>query len=189
MVQSPDIATEFIRSATMISPTPILRRLLSVMALVAMPFAALSDTFEGPEGAVILTVSGEIGMTNAEETAQFDLAMLQALPMTEITTETIWTQSEHVFTGVALDVFLEYIGAQGTLLQAQAINDYTVEIPVSDAVPDGPIIAYAMDGAPMSRRDKGPLWIIYPYSSGPTYQSEVIYSRSIWQLDRLTVVK
>jgi hypothetical protein len=163
------------------------------MALVVLPlvhpFAALSDTLEAPEGAVILTVSGKIDATNAGDVAQFDLAMLQALPPTEITTETIWTPSEHVFTGVSLDVFLDHIGAEGGTLQAQAINDYTVEIPVSDAVPGGPIIAYAMDGAPMSRRDKGPLWIIYPYSSGPEYQTEVIYTRSIWQLDRLTVVE
>jgi hypothetical protein len=40
----------------------------------------------------------------------------------------------------------------------------------------------------MSVRDKGPLWVIYPYDSDD-YRSEVIYSRSIWQLDRLEVVQ
>ena len=74
-------------------------------------------------------------------------------------------------------------------LRATAINDYTVEIPVSDAVEGGPIIAYSVDGKPMSVRDKGPLWVIYPYDSGAQYRSEVIYSRSIWQLDRIEVVK
>ncbi|RYH00523.1 oxidoreductase, partial [Salipiger sp. IMCC34102] len=74
----------------------------------------------------------------------------------------------------------------GTLL-ATAINDYTVEIPVSDAVEGGPIIAYQMDGAEMQVRDKGPLWIVYPYDDTPEYRSEVIYSRSIWQLDRIEV--
>ena len=40
----------------------------------------------------------------------------------------------------------------------------------------------------MTVRDKGPFWIIYPFDSNPDYQSEVIYSRSIWQLNRLEVL-
>jgi hypothetical protein len=46
-----------------------------------------------------------------------------------------------------------------------------------------------MDGNAMSVRDKGPLWVIYPYDSDAAYRTEVIYSRSIWQLDRLEVVQ
>ena len=67
-------------------------------------------------------------------------------------------------------------------------HDYAVEIPVSDSVEDGPILAYELNGAPMSVRDKGPLWLVYPYDQNPEYRSEVIYSRSIWQLDRIEVL-
>jgi hypothetical protein len=72
---------------------------------------------------------------------------------------------------------------------ATAINDYTVEIPMSDAVEGGPIIAYLMDGNEMSIRDKGPLWVIYPYDSDADFRSEVVFTRSIWQLDRLVVIR
>jgi hypothetical protein len=34
-------------------------------------------------------------------------------------------------------------------------------------------------------RDKGPLWVVYPYDSKPDYQSELIYVRSIWQLAQM----
>ncbi|MCX8508022.1 MAG: molybdopterin-dependent oxidoreductase, partial [Rhodobacteraceae bacterium] len=105
-----------------------------------------------------------------------------------ISTSTIWTDGTHDFTGVPLDVFLQKVGATGTLLHATAINDYTVDVPMSDAMPGGPILAYLMDGKPMSIRDKGPIWLIYPYDSDDRYRSEVIYSRSIWQLDRIEVV-
>ncbi|CAN0586856.1 unnamed protein product, partial [Ectocarpus sp. 12 AP-2014] len=64
-----------------------------------------------------------------------------------------------------------------------------VEVPVEDAVEDGPIIAYLSNGKPMSVREKGPLWIVYPYDSDPKFQTEVIYSRSIWQLDRLEAIE
>jgi hypothetical protein len=39
----------------------------------------------------------------------------------------------------------------------------------------------------MSVRDKGPLWLVYPYDSAAKYQSEVVFSRSIWQLNRLEI--
>ena len=87
----------------------------------------------------------------------------------------------------ALEALLGAVGAEGTMLNATAINDYSVEIPVSDAVAGGPIVAYRMDGEPMSVRDKGPLWVVYPYDDVREYRSEVIYSRSIWQLDRIDV--
>ena len=40
----------------------------------------------------------------------------------------------------------------------------------------------------MSLRDKGPLWIVYPFDSNPSYSTEVTYARSIWQLDRIEVL-
>lgn len=68
-----------------------------------------------------------------------------------------------------------------------AVNDYAVEIPVESWPGTGPIVAYLNNGAPMSLRDKGPLWIVYPFDNTPDYQTEVVYSRSIWQLDRISV--
>jgi len=32
------------------------------------------------------------------------------------------------------------------------------------------------------------LWIVYPYDSDNRFQSEIYFSRSIWQLARLTLV-
>lgn len=141
-----------------------------------------------PAGDIVLTVSGDITVRNDGDTAVFDLDLLRQLPVTQFRTTTIWTEGEHTFTGVQLADLLSAVGADGTTIRAAALNEYTVEIPVSDAVPDGPIVAYAMDGRTMSPRDKGPLWIVYPYDSHSEYQSETAYSRSIWQLSRLEIV-
>jgi hypothetical protein len=54
-------------------------------------------------------------------------------------------------------------------LRAKAINDYAIDIPLSDAVQGGPIVAYRLDGDTMSVRDKGPLWIVYPYDANADY--------------------
>ncbi|BBU55976.1 oxidoreductase [Mameliella alba] len=154
---------------------------------IALAGAASAEHLPEPHGPVILTVEGAIARTNGEGRARLDLQMLRDIGETTITTDTIWTAGTSEFTGVALDDLLEYLGAEGEEIDARAINDYAVTVPVADAVEGGPILAYAMDGKTMSRRDKGPLWLIYPYASSSTYRTEVIYARSIWQLDRMTV--
>ena len=68
-----------------------------------------------------------------------------------------------------------------------ALNDYAVDIPVADAVEGGPIVAYEIDGKALPIRNRGPLWIVYPYDARADYRSEVVYARSIWQLDRLDI--
>ncbi len=60
---------------------------------------------------------------------------------------------------------------------------------MGDAVEGGPIIAYLLNGEEMSIRDKGPLWVIYPFDSDADFRSEVVFSRSIWQLDRLEILR
>jgi hypothetical protein len=145
--------------------TSSLKTLLTLVAVLVglSQNPAAAATLPEPEGEVMLTLSGAItGSNDPDGTVQFDLAML-------------------------LSRLLTAVGATGAGLHAVALNDYAVEIPASDAVEGGPIVAFAMNGAPMSVRDKGPLWIIYPFDAKPEYQSEVIYSRSIWQLDRIVI--
>jgi hypothetical protein len=149
--------------------------------------AAFAQTLGSPSGDVLLTVSGDIAVTNRDGTAVFDRAMREALPVVEFTTTTTWTDGPQTFTGVGLHDLLEMLGVDEGTLRAFAVNDYAVDIPVDDAVEGGPIVAYLWNGAPMSVRDKGPLWIVYPYDANRDYRSEVIYSRSIWQLERMEV--
>lgn len=168
----------------------MLRKVLKIIVLsmlAAQPLAAGGQN--QPAGEVVLTVSGAPQAESAGGAAQFDLAMLQGLGAAAFETSTIWTQGVQHFEGVPLDRLVDRLGITGTTLRATAINDYAVDIPLSDAVEGGPIIAYKLNGEEMSVRDKGPLWIVYPYDSKTEYQSEVVYSRSIWQLDRLEVIE
>ena len=155
--------------------------------LIVHPFVAGADTLQVPTGDVVLSVTGNIATTNNGDAAEFDEAMLRALGETTFETTTIWTDGVQTFTGVSLKTLLDALGVEGGTLEAKALNDYAVEVPVSDAVDGGPIIAYARNGKPMSIRDKGPLWIVYPFDTNPDYASETIYSRAIWQLDRIDV--
>jgi hypothetical protein len=160
----------------------------AVIFLTISVMPVWADDLGAAKGEILLTVSGAIETTNADGMAQFDLEMLEALDATVIDTSTIWTDGTQFFQGVSLNVLVDRLGIHGDTLRATAINDYAVEIPVSDAVEGGPIIAYKLNGDTLSVREKGPLWIVYPYDSDSVYRSEVIYSRSIWQLDRIVAL-
>lgn len=161
-------------------------RITAAAAIAAgLSHSALADSHAKP----LLSVSGDIEPSSGEAILALDMAMLRELPETTFETSTIWTDGVHTFKGVSLADLMTELGVEDGMLVATAINDYAVEIPVSDAVEDGPIIAYLMDGEEMTVRDKGPLWVIYPYDSNADYRSEVVYSRSIWQLDRLEIVE
>jgi len=130
-----------------------------------------------------------LSVTHQGQTKTFDMATLDAMGTQTVETTTIWTEGVQTFEGVSLHLLLQEMAVGQGMLRATAINDYSVEIPTSDAVENGPIVAMRLNGNEMSVRDKGPLWIIYPYDSDAEYQTEVIYSRSIWQLDRIEIVE
>jgi hypothetical protein len=173
---------------TAMTPVPTLRlAALTATICAAMTVCGAALALDAAEGEVLLTFTGAITETNSGAAAEFDRAMLEGFEAVEIETTTIWTEGVQTFVGVELDDLLAAIGAEGEVLRAIALNDYAVDIPASDAADGGPIIAYLRNGETMSLREKGPLWIIYPFDSAPEYQTELTYSRSIWQLNRIEV--
>ncbi|MGA0540511.1 oxidoreductase [Neotabrizicola sp. VNH66] len=161
--------------------------LIAATLLLLCPALAGAGTLPEPTGPVILTVSGGIGNTNAPGVARFDLDMLRSLGTREISTSTIWTQGTQDFVGVPMEAVLAAVDAKGATIAARAVNDYEVLIPVEAWDQNGPILAFERNGKLMSVREKGPLWVVYPYDSSVDLQTEVIYSRSIWQLDRIEI--
>jgi hypothetical protein len=160
-------------------------KLLTMIAMVGALLGFTACFAMASPDAVLLTVKGT-SSANTPVYATYTLAALQGLPKTNITTTTTWTQGPQQFEGVLLKTLLDIHSITAGTVIATAINAYETEIPVSDAVIGGPIIAYSLNGAAMSVRDRGPLWVVYPYDLHPDYQTEVVYARSIWQLDRIT---
>lgn len=156
-----------------------MKRLLA--AVVALFTLAFSLPVIASEQDILLTVRA------GEDVHEFTIHDLRDLGEREIVTSTIWSDGEQRFVGVSLDRLLSHVDVAEGTLEAAAVNDYAVEIPMSDVRAGGPIVAYMRNGERMSLRDKGPLWIIYPYDSGAEFRTEEVYSRSIWQLNRITV--
>lgn len=168
----------------MISP---LRRLACLIGMAASLLTPAVHALEVPQGKVYLSISGSITLKNSDERADFDMAMLAALPQHSFTTHTPWYKEAKKFTGPLLRDVLAAAGAQGKTLKAVALNNFKVEVPVADAKQFSIIVARLMDDKPMAIRDKGPLFIIYPFDTDLALQSTRYYSRSAWQLRAIEV--
>lgn len=163
-------------------------RLASSLAILLI---ATAPTWAGdlasPTGEPVLKVDGAITSTNDGETALFDLTMLDALPQHTIKATTPWYDGEHEFSGVVISDLLSSLGASGDSVTVTALNDYSAEIPFEELQEYPVILATRVDGKELSVRDKGPTFVIYPFDEHPDLYNEVIFSRSVWQVARLTV--
>ncbi|WP_341862622.1 molybdopterin-dependent oxidoreductase [Gymnodinialimonas sp. 57CJ19] len=154
------------------------RFMLSALALTAM---SLPSAAQDPSALQVSDGEGTI--------VSFALSDLDGLPQVEITTTTQWTAGENTFTGPSLRDVLDVAGLGDDDLTLTALNDYAIEMPAPEAGATYPIVASRMNGVPMSVRDKGPFWIIFPYDSEPDFQTETIYAQSIWQLDAIELAE
>ncbi len=118
----------------------------------------------------------------------YTLEELRKLPAIDIATTTPWTEGVQRFRGVALSTLL-HLRPDDRILHMRAINDYFVTMPAGDLHEHFPIVAYERNGAPMSVRDKGRFWLVYPFDQNPRFSDETHLSRSIWQLVEIRVLR
>lgn len=138
-------------------------------------------------GPVILTVTGSIARTNAPGRAEFDRAMLESLGVEALTTGSSWTDGVQRFEGVRASKVLAAVGARGSAVRATALNDYIAEIPI-ETLEDYPVLlALRQNGAVLTARDKGPIWIVFPRDDYPSLDDPRIDLQWVWQLRAIDV--
>lgn len=133
--------------------------------------------------AVVLTVTGDV---NAAPVT-FTRADLKALPQHRLSTSTTVTDGVPVFEGFLMRDLLDAVGAEGETVTAVAMNDYSIQIPISDFERFDVLGAVAMEGEPLTPRDKGPIWIVYPRDDHPELKDMRYETRWVWQLHTLDV--
>ncbi len=150
---------------------------LALVTLVTLlPAVSAARDLGTPEGPVILTVTGSDGTTWT-----FDRAMIEGLGWTTISSVTSFTEGPQEFGGIPLSALIEATGAEGTVIEATALNDYRVELPFAHAAEHGVFLALDHNGEPMRVRDRGPVWIVYPQDSLLPAQDR-FDSFMVWQL-------
>lgn len=121
---------------------------------------------------VVLTVTGAVRGASVE----FDREQLERLKSREASMETPWTEGRVTFRGPLLKAVLQAAGADGKRLVIKALNDYSAEIPVDDATDLPTILAMSMNGNTLSVREKGPLFLMYPFDLKPELYNEKYFA-------------
>ncbi len=158
-----------------------------LLGLFFNPSLFAQSPLQPPTGRVLLTVSGDIEHANVGDMAQFDREMLLALGTHTLRTTTFWTDGVKEFEGVLATDIMKAVGARGTTINATALNDYVVEIPISDFEKYGVLFALKMDGELLTPRDKGPIWPIYPRDDFPELQNRAADKKWIYLLYKMHI--
>ena len=88
-----------------------------------------------------------------------------------------------------LSSLLDVVGADpaATSLKLTALNDFESPAPIADGRKWPVMLALKRDGEYMSRRERGPIWMIYPQHAYPELGQREYLSRWVWQLKAITV--
>jgi hypothetical protein len=151
------------------------RALLVSFLLGASTAAAVAST-------PVLTLVGASGESSLELT----LEELQALPQVTIRTANEFTDGIVAYRGpLVRDVLAMLRLDRLETVRFVAANDYFVDIPTEDFRSYEVILAMEANGRQLSRREKGPLWLMYPISDHPELRDPVYLRRLIWQVVRI----
>lgn len=154
-----------------------------LLGLATAPAIALP----APKGTPILEIGGSIEVKNSGERAIFDREMLENMGLEAVVTHTPWDKGLVKYEGVPMAKLMDEVGAKGETVRIRALNDYVTLIPLEDFRQHNVILAIRRDGKYMPIRDKGPLFVIYPFDSDPALNSQVYYARSAWQVKSIDV--
>ena len=155
-----------------------------VLGLALATSSLLVDKAFAEQRPILLTVQ------ISQDTPPMELTDADLLAMDQqfFVTSTLWTAEKHSFSGPSLRHVLEQVGADPSVpVKLVAANDYAVTLQPEMIGDDYPIIANRLDGEPFSIREKGPLWVMFPFDDQPEYKTELHYSLSVWQLTDITL--
>jgi hypothetical protein len=154
------------------------------------PFAARALV----AAAVLITAPGAIAgaaetaltLSRESKTIELSLEDLAALPQVTVVTENEFSDGKVAYRGpLARDVLAQVGLDHEQAVRFVAANDYFVDIPTGDFRDYDAILAMEADGKPLSRREKGPLWLMYPISDHAELNDPTYLGRLIWQVVRI----
>ena len=154
----------------------------SAVAFVAT--VTISSVALAQSDPVILTIDGKIA---GGVPLNFTSSQLEALGSASIATSTPWHDGKPAFEGVPMSALLAHVGATGDVAEVLALNNYRTTIPLVDFSDYPVLLALQQDGEYMTVRNKGPLFIIYPFDDFHELRTDLYYSRAAWQVRSITV--
>lgn len=171
------------------------RSLLAAMGTSALALGidaggAMAKSVASPRDAVILTIAGDLTMSNRgpldpradgflkyheitfDKAFAFDRAMLQDLPLNEIRAQPPQYSAPATFKGPLLKDILKALGAEGASIQTRALDGFAVDLSAEDLAGKDWTLALGANGRPFGIGDKGPLWLMHTPSAIKVAEAE-----------------
>ncbi len=118
-----------------------------------------------------------------------DEAALAALPQVEFETATPWTLGTHRYRGPTLkSVLAAQQVDSASAIDVAALNGYQQRVDLSLFAKVPLTLVRYQDDKPLTRRNKGPLWLLVPLSAHPYMDVSAIHNNMVWQVIRIEVV-
>lgn len=162
------------------------RKLLVIAILCAVALMVPAVAVQAQDDTLLTIAVG------TSEPLHLDLAAIDELPQTEFATHTQWTEGRIKFSGPTLKDVLELADPDLTtdsVVHLLAANQYEVTLDMHLLTEEAPIVATRMDDKTFGTRQNGPLWVVFPYELDSQYQTESVYSASIWHLIEIRIEK
>lgn len=154
---------------------------MAAMLLALVPHLGLAQA-TGHSETMLTLVRG----ANSDDSRALTLADLEEMPQTTIMTANEFTDGVVAYQGpLARDVIKRFGLDASEKIRFVASNDYSIDIPTRDLMDYDVVLALRADGERLSRRTRGPIWLMYPISDHPELQDPIFNSRLIWQVERM----
>lgn len=140
-------------------------------------FALLTPAWAEP--LLISGPNGEVSLSQEDILAMSDQ---------QVVTQTPWTDGTLTFRGAPLEAVLALAGIDDGWVNARGLNNYSINVPVDQALAAKAFLAVHMNGELMRIKDKGPFWIVFPWDEHPELLTREIRTWSVWQLQALSVL-
>jgi len=168
----------------------LVRAVLVGTVLLGPPGAAAAAELAAPEGAVVVTVAGNIQNTNRgafdpekdlflkyhevsfEKAAAFDRAMLEGLGLHEVEIAFEGWPEPVRLQGPRLRDLVAAVGGAGQTVSLMALDGYASEIAWADLEALDWIVGIRQDGRDLGLGQRGPLWVVYSYPDGRKLTAE-----------------
>lgn len=152
---------------------PVRRALWRVSVLIALVVPAWAEPL------LITGPDGEFSFSQED---------ILALSDQDVVTETPWTDGSLTFRGAPLAAVLAEAGIEQGWVNARGLNNYSINLPVNQVLAAHAFLAVHMNGELMRIKDKGPFWIVFPWSEHPDLLTRDVRAWSVWQLQALSVL-
>ena len=147
------------------------------------------DAIPAPTGDVVLTLFGDIGVTNSGDTLQLDMPTLEGFGLVKYAVNDPWLEATNTYTGVLMSDLSKVLGASvdATSLRITALDDYSVDISLEDAEKWPILLATRINGDYMDVENSGPTRVIFPLDTYPDIDKVETKTLWVWNIKSVEV--